>query len=105
MAKGHTIETYGRAPHNRNIWPYNSQAAAPPSRVADSFVCAGIGTLITTAAAAHTCLALCMALCTSIYTHRLVWSEKINFGTLKNNYDPKLPNGGYSKTHKKLYKY
>src|SRR6218665_1339192 len=48
MAEGHTIETYGRAPHNRNIWPYNSQAAAPPSRLADSFVCAGSGTLITT---------------------------------------------------------
>src|SRR6218665_1473597 len=51
MAQRHThsqpIETYGLAPHNRNlwpsahnrnIWPYNSQAAAPPSRLADSFV-------------------------------------------------------------------
>src|SRR6218665_1331470 len=42
-----TIETYGPAPHNRNIWPsahnrniwpYNSQATAAPSRLADSFV-------------------------------------------------------------------
>src|SRR6218665_2948928 len=29
MAEGHTIETYG---------PHNSRAAAPPSRLADSFV-------------------------------------------------------------------
>ena len=36
MAERHTIETYGRAPHNRNIWPHNSRAA--PSRLADSFV-------------------------------------------------------------------
>src|SRR6218665_3132649 len=49
MAEPHAhsqpIETYGLAPHNRNIWPsahhrnvwpYNSQAA--PSRLADSFV-------------------------------------------------------------------
>src|SRR6218665_3060280 len=31
MAEPHAhsqpIETYGLAPHNRNIWPYNSQAA------------------------------------------------------------------------------
>src|SRR6218665_3993991 len=48
MAEGHTIETYCRAPHNRNIWPYNSQAAAPPSRLADSFVCAGAVSIPTT---------------------------------------------------------
>src|SRR6218665_3786334 len=39
MAEGHTIETYGRGSYNRNIWPYNSQAAAPPLRLADFFVC------------------------------------------------------------------
>src|SRR6218665_3362177 len=37
MAEGHTIETYGRGSYNRNIWPHNSRA--PPSRLADSFVC------------------------------------------------------------------
>src|SRR6218665_490309 len=26
MAERHIIETYGPQPHNRNIWPYNSQA-------------------------------------------------------------------------------
>src|SRR6218665_1171986 len=40
MAERHAhsqpIQTYGPAPHNRNIWPHNSQA--PPSRLADSFV-------------------------------------------------------------------
>src|SRR6218665_139473 len=40
MAQPHAhsqpIETYGLAPHNRNIWPHNSRA--PPSRLADSFV-------------------------------------------------------------------
>src|SRR6218665_3457652 len=40
MAEPHAhsqpIQTYGPAPHNRNIWPHNSQAA--PSRLADSFV-------------------------------------------------------------------
>src|SRR6218665_3742603 len=51
MAEPHAhsqpIETYGLAPHNRNmwpsahnrnIWPYNSHATAAPSRLADSFV-------------------------------------------------------------------
>src|SRR6218665_3252234 len=47
QAHSQPIETYGLAPHNRNIWPsahnrniwpYNSQAAAAPSRLADSFV-------------------------------------------------------------------
>ena len=33
----------------------------------------------------------------------LVWSEKTKFGVL-NNYDQKLPNGRYSKTHEKLLK-
>jgi len=32
MADGHTIETYGPQPNNRNIWS---------SRLADSFVCFG----------------------------------------------------------------
>src|SRR6218665_1509367 len=40
MAEPHAhsqpIQTYGPAPHNRNIWPHNSRA--PPSRLADSFV-------------------------------------------------------------------
>src|SRR6218665_505882 len=52
MAEPHAhsqpIETYGRAPHNRNIWPYNSQAAAPPSRLADSFVWRGALSIPTT---------------------------------------------------------
>src|SRR6218665_2119793 len=48
MAEGHTIETYGPQPHNRNIWPYNSQAAAAPSRLGDSFVCPGARLLPTT---------------------------------------------------------
>src|SRR6218665_1703437 len=52
MAEPHAhsqpIQTYGPAPHNRNIWPYNSQAAAPPSRLADSFVCFGSCSHITT---------------------------------------------------------
>src|SRR6218665_4009966 len=43
MAEPHAhsqpIQTYGPAPHNRNIWPHNSQATAAPSRLADSFVC------------------------------------------------------------------
>src|SRR6218665_2437352 len=26
MAESHIIETYGLAPHNRNIWPHNSRA-------------------------------------------------------------------------------
>jgi len=46
MAEGHTIETYGRGSYNRNIWPYNSQAA--PSRLADSFVWLSGCTLPTT---------------------------------------------------------
>src|SRR6218665_596342 len=45
MAEPHAysqpIQTYGPAPHNRNIWPHNSRAAAAPSRLADSFVCPG----------------------------------------------------------------
>src|SRR6218665_1702515 len=45
MAEPHAhsqpIQTYGPAPHNRNIWPHNSRATAAPSRLADSFVCAG----------------------------------------------------------------
>jgi len=32
----------------------------------------------------------------------LVWSEKTKCGVSKNNYDQKLPNGRYSKTHEKL---
>src|SRR6218665_400530 len=36
MAERLIIETYGRAPHNRNIWPHKSRAS--PSRLADSFV-------------------------------------------------------------------
>src|SRR6218665_3260257 len=61
MAEPHAhsqpIETYGLAPHNRNIWPsahnrniwpYNSQAAAPPSRLADSFVCFSTPSIPTT---------------------------------------------------------
>src|SRR6218665_3658121 len=40
MAEPHAhsqpIQTYGPAPHNRNIWSHNSRA--PPSRLADSFV-------------------------------------------------------------------
>src|SRR6218665_3397068 len=52
MAEPHAhsqpIETYGLAPHNRNIWPHNSRATAAPSRLADSFVCAGDSLLITT---------------------------------------------------------
>src|SRR6218665_342440 len=43
-----TIQTYGPAPHNRNIWPYNSQATAAPSRLADSFVWRGEPLHITT---------------------------------------------------------
>src|SRR6218665_124731 len=48
MAEGHTMETYGRGPYNRNIWPHNSQAAAAPSRLADSFVWRGSCTYTTT---------------------------------------------------------
>jgi len=44
MAEPHAhsqpIQTYGPAPHNRNIWPHNSRATVAPSRLADSFVCA-----------------------------------------------------------------
>jgi len=40
MAEGHTIETYGHT--------HNSQAAAAPSRLADSFVWRGTGPYITT---------------------------------------------------------
>jgi len=29
--------------------------------------------------------------------------KKTKFGVLKNNYDQKLPNGRYSKTHEKLF--
>src|SRR6218665_2600279 len=29
MAEGHTIETYGRAPHNRNIWQTGRRHAWP----------------------------------------------------------------------------
>src|SRR6218665_2981800 len=50
MAEPHAhsqpIQTYGPAPHNRNIWPHNSRA--PPSRLADSFVCFGDSGLPTT---------------------------------------------------------
>src|SRR6218665_4220161 len=42
MAEPHAhsqpIQTYGPAPHNRNIWPHNSRATSAPSRLADSFV-------------------------------------------------------------------
>src|SRR6218665_29549 len=52
MAEPHAhsqpIQTYGPAPHNRNIWPHNSRATAAPSRLADSFVWRGACTLITT---------------------------------------------------------
>src|SRR6218665_167246 len=61
MAQRHIIETYGLAPrtqptnrniwpsaYNRNIWPHNSRATAAPSRLADSFVCFGAVSLITT---------------------------------------------------------
>src|SRR6218665_3609533 len=52
MAEPHAhsqpIQTYGPAPHNRNIWPHNSRATAAPSRLADSFVCFGGCTLPTT---------------------------------------------------------
>src|SRR6218665_3610053 len=52
MAEPHAhsqpIQTYGPAPHNRNIWPHNSQATAAPSRLADSFVCFGEPSHITT---------------------------------------------------------
>src|SRR6218665_3036049 len=47
-AHSQPIETYGLAPHNRNIWPHNSRATAAPSRLADSFVCAGDSGLPTT---------------------------------------------------------
>src|SRR6218665_2551161 len=48
MAQLRIIETYGRAPHNRNIWPHNSRATAAPSRLADSFVCFSSLLLLTT---------------------------------------------------------
>src|SRR6218665_4118802 len=51
MAEPHAhsqpIQTYGPAPHNRNIWPHNSRATAAPSRLADSFVCFSTVSLIT----------------------------------------------------------
>jgi len=34
----------------------------------------------------------------------VVWSEKTKCGVSKNNYDRRLPNGRYSKTHEKLKK-
>src|SRR6218665_1551073 len=39
-----------------------------------------------------------------IYIYILVWSEKTKFGVSKKNYDRKLPNGRYPKTHEKLFK-
>src|SRR6218665_3356046 len=52
MAEPHAhsqpIQTYGPAPHNRNIWSHNSWATAAPPRLADSFVCAGAPGLPTT---------------------------------------------------------
>src|SRR6218665_1845972 len=52
MAEPHAhsqpIQTYGPAPHNRNIWSHNSRATAAPSRLADSFVCFSSCSLPTT---------------------------------------------------------
>src|SRR6218665_379073 len=63
MAQPHAysqpIEPYGLAPHNRNIWPYNSQAAAASSRLADSFVCPSSCGLPTTKFSLNCSLGVC----------------------------------------------
>src|SRR6218665_381859 len=90
MAEPHAhsqpIETYGLAPHNRNIWPsahnrniwpYNSQAAAPPSRLADSFVCSGALLLITTDYSFN--LPLLVSLLQSHYSMEFIWFDYLSF--------------------------